>query len=286
MKLEFFRLILSEDEQLSMFSEPTSRSEAITQIFTSDFDFTTNRGKAFKYIYKASENDYIIGLIFERQNITLLEDPRSSETQKRPNWEPHVVIINNGTTKGENSQLFLVEYDSEYDLERRLNLLNKCLADRLNQILREAKSQFRAEFAPVLTMKNFEELYGREGIKELIIEYTMPNFLGIGDKLNKKLGEIKARSNATRVRESISNENGNLVLDPDYEDLQGALETSRQGQSRIKIKDFGNAIIYDSVNNETVKSALVSIGEIDIQAQDDAAMHDILITTLQELKLD
>lgn len=287
MKLEHFRLILTEDPQLPL-QPPShkSRDEVITELFTTDFDFNTSRGKEFKYMYKATEGSWLIGLIFERQNLSLLEDPSSTELQQRPNWEPNLVIINNGAKKGKNSQLFLLESAPNYYNERRINLLNNHLADRLNQRLKNSNSRFLAEFAPVLTMTKFEELYGQDGIKTLTIEYTMPNFLGIGDELNRKLGEIKAYANATKVKEIIENNNGNLVLDPKYEDLKAAVESSRQGQSRITVKDFSRTTIYDSVDNETVHSTTISIGEIDFQTQSPAQMEAILKDVLKQLNLD
>src|SRR5690606_8678390 len=111
-------------------SSPKSRDEVITELFTTDFDFNTSRGKEFKYMYKATKGNWLIGLIFERQNVKLLEDPSSTELQHRPNWEPHIVIINNGVEKGENSQLFILEGAPSYDNDRRINLLNKYLADK------------------------------------------------------------------------------------------------------------------------------------------------------------
>jgi hypothetical protein len=288
-KLDYFRLVLTEDNQLNFLnleSMHTSRPEAVKMMFKSDFDFKTSRGKEFTYVYKVSEKDYILGLIFEKQNVPILENPRSSMLPEiRDNWTPFTVVINDGTIKGENSQLFLLEHDSAYNQEKRLKLLNDALSDSLNKSLKMKKLPFVAEFHPVLTMQKFEELYGRKDLRELIIEYTMPNFLGIGNELQQTLSRFKNKMNATKVKESITNENGNLILDPEYEDLKQAVESSKLGQSRITIKDYHNTKIYDSNSNETLQSTTIQIASIEIQAQTDVELKATLKEILKELNL-
>ena len=203
--------------------------------------------------------------------------------QQRPNWEPYILVINNGSKKGEDSQLFILQRDPNHDHEGRLNFLNKTLSDKINKKMKDLKTDFYSEFSPITTMKKFESLYGKENIKELIVEYTIPNFLGAADKYRDRLNVVKSRTNATKVKEVI--ENGNLILDPDYEDLKNAVESSRLGQSRIKVKDFTRTVIYDSVDNETVKSESVNIGEIDIQNQSDTEAKKTLIDILSQLGL-
>ena len=56
-------------------------------------------------------------------------------------------------------------------------------------------------------------------------------------------------------------------------------------ESRIKVKGFNRTVIYDSVDNETVKSESVNIGEIDIQNQSDTEAKKTLIDILSQLGL-
>lgn len=287
MKLEYFRLILTEDSQLKLLSEYKDRTEAIKNIFSQNFEFRTSHNKEFKYRYKSTDNGYILGLIFEKQNVKLLEDPDNTEFQKRPNWKPQVVVINDGAIKGDNSQLFLFEHSSHYNVTDRLSLLNNSLADKLNQFLKEKNSQYSAQFTPVLEIKNFWELSSRNDLKELIIDYAMPNFYGITDgaKRLNELSKIKQKTNADSFKQIISNKNGNLILDANDEDLKETIELTKIGQSSIIVKNINKTVIYNSAENETIKTASISVEEIDIQSQNSTEANATLKTMLEGLNL-
>ena len=247
-KLEYFRLVLTENSQKSLLPQK-SRTELIEDLFLKDIDFVSNKNTEYKYKFKAKSKNYILGFIYKKQDIEILEDPDNKEPCKLPNWIPQIVIINNGAEKGENSQLFILQRNSSKKNIESLNFLNNCLAFKLNEELKSQCSTFNASFSMVLEdAMTFWDYSNRDDIKELVINYKMPNFLGIGDStknLNERLKHIKEQTNATNVTETITNKDGNLFFKQDDEDLNSTLELAKQGQSTILLKGARSKIIYN-----------------------------------------
>jgi len=285
-KLEYFRLILTENEQKSLLPQYANRAELINDFFLNDIDFVSKKRTEYKYRFRAQSGNYILGLIYKKRNVELLEDPDNNELQEHPNWTPEIVVINNGTILGENSQLFIIQ---SRDADKSLSLLNNCLANKINRLLEAKNSVFSASFSQVLEdVSCFWELSACDNIKELIIDYTMPNFLGIGDttkELSERLKHIKEQTNATNVKEIITSKTGTLTLKKDDSDLSATLELAKQGQGSIILKNTRRKIIYDSQTHEKIKSDEISIGEIDIQLADTSESTNILNSILSQLGL-
>ena len=129
----------------------------------------------------------------------------------------------------------------------------------------------------------------RDDIKELVINYKMPNFLGIGDNtknLNERLTHIKEQTNATDVIETITNKDGNLFFKQDDEDLNSTLELAKQGQSTILLKGAHKKVIYNSEKNEQIKSKEINIEEIEINSSDITKSAKALNSILNKLGLE
>lgn len=270
-KLEYFRLVLTEDTQTSLLPQKT-RTELIEEFFSNDIDFVNSKNTEYRYKFKAKSGNYILGIIFTKQNVEILEDPDNTEPCTHSNWIPEIVIINNGTIKGEDSQLFIFQQNSRRKNDESLNFLNNCLANKLNRELSDKHSVFCASFSKVLEdALSFWDFSNRDDIRELIIDYKMPNFLGIGDStkgLNERLKHIKDQTNATQVKEIITNEAGNLTLKKDDSDLNATLELAKQGQGSIILKGARKKIIYDSDKNESIKSKEINIEDIELSSND------------------
>ena len=288
-KLEYFRLILTENRQTSLLPQKT-RTELIEELFSNDMDFVSSKNTEYKYKFKAKSGNYIYGLIFTKRDIEILEDPDNIEPCKHPNWVPQMVIINKGAIKGENSQLFIFQQNSRKKNDKSLNFLNNCLACKLNEELKAIHSVFNASFSKVLeNSMTFWDYSNRDDIKELVINYKMPNFLGIGDStknLNERLAHIKEQTNATEVIETITNKDGNLCFKRDDEDLKSTLELAQQGQSTIVLKGAHKKIIYSSEKNEQIKSKEINIEEIEINSSDVTKSVKALNSVLDKLGLD
>lgn len=288
-KLEYFRLVLTENRQTSLLPQKT-RTELIEELFSNDIDFVSSKGTEYKYKFKAKSGNYIFGLIFTKRNIEILEDPDNIEPCKHPNWIPQIVIINNGTIKGENSQLFIFQQNSRKKNDKSLNFLNNCLASKLNEELKTKLSIYNASFSKVLEdSMTFWDYSKRDDIKELVINYKMPNFLGIGDNtknLNERLTHIKEQTNATDVIETITNKDGNLFFKQDDEDLNSTLELAKQGQSTILLKGAHKKVIYNSEKNEQIKSKEINIEEIEINSSDITKSAKALNSILNKLGLE
>lgn len=278
-KFEYYRLVLTESKQQNLLPQKP-RNELIETIFTNDIDFVSNKNTEYKYKFRAKYGNYILGLIFTKQNVEILEDPDNGSPCTHSNWTPEIVIINNGTIKGEDSQLFIFQQKTGRKSDKTLSFLNNCLASKLNQVLVSDNSVFCASFSKVLEdAMSFWDFSNRDDIKELIINYKMPNFLGIGDGvngLNERLENIKTGLNATDYQEVVKNMEKNLVLKKDNADLNSVLELTKQGQSSIILRGARKKVIYDSDKNEQIKYKEISIDELDINSTDPSSLCAIL----------
>lgn len=287
-KLDYFRLVLTENSQTSLLSQKT-RTEIIEDFFSNDIDFASSKNTKYRYKFKSKCGNYILGLIFTKQDVEILEDPDNTEPCTHSNWVPEIVIINNGTIKGDNSQLFILQQSSRRKNDGSLTFLNNCLAKKLNQELDNKHSIYSASFSKVLEDNlSFWDYSSRDDIKELIIDYKMPNFLGIGDStknLNERLKHIKDQTNATLVRETIKNKDGNLVLKQDDGDLVETLELVKQGQSSIILKGIRQKIIYNSDKNEQIKSKEINIEGVEVFSSDINKSTKALNSILNQLGL-
>ena len=57
-KLEYFRLVLTENSQKSLLPQK-SRTELIEDLFLKDIDFVSNKNTEYKYKFKAKSKNYI-----------------------------------------------------------------------------------------------------------------------------------------------------------------------------------------------------------------------------------
>lgn len=288
-KLEYFRLTLTENKQKSLLPQK-SRTELIEDLFLNDIEFVSNKNTEYKYKFKVKSGNYILGFIYKKQYIEILEDPDNITPSKLHNWIPQIVIINNGAIKGENSQLFILQQANKKKNIKNLNFLNNCFANKLNETLTAKCSTFSASFSMVLEdSMTFWDYSNREDIKELVINYKMPNFLGVGDctkNLNERLNHIKEQTNATNVTETITNKNGNLCFKQDDEDLNSTLELAKQGQSTIILKGVRQKIIYNSEKHEQIKSKEINIDTVGIMLADETKLLETFKSFLKELGLD
>jgi hypothetical protein len=266
MYFEHYRFILTEDLQLNLFKKAKPRSDVILALFSTDFKFQSKRGTQYEYKNRAMNENFILGEFFERKTVSLRESPDSLQKEPKQNWKNSYVVINLGKTKDKDSQLFFLQKNFKGSYQDRMRFLKETLTNQLNGYLISNEELFRCEFHPVLDSCNFWDLKDSwESVREIEIEYTMPNFLGITNKMQESLKKIKDNTNATKFKQTIINENGNLNLSEAYEDLRVAVDNSKTGQSRLIVRDYSRTSTFDSEQNEKVMET--KCGELIIETE-------------------
>lgn len=241
MRVYLFRLSLSEKSRdlFSTDGEIETRTEVLTNFFSSDREFNGHGNTKLKYGFSQQDNKIISGAIGKWVTETKENDPHNFWSEgPQEHWEKSAVFFN------------LDQHEQVIGIENRKKVGEpNSLVKYLTKCLNDYQIYYHVEYFPITKKEDFwgavENYTGK--ITSITFDLVIPNPSDASGETAKALKELKKNINADRVKTTTSNQDG-LKLESDL--LRDSVNYAASGAGSLVVKS-NKDIIYSSSDHTT-----------------------------------
>lgn len=267
MRYSMMQLSLAHRNEGTIFSglaPQFPRQRYIQQAFANEIRFEYWKQDYIFKPFASPDSSFVIGVIGKERRVTVAGPPEQEfATHEVEDWDTANVLID--------TQAYEQKVAMQDNLGSPINIF-RALIDQIN---RGAHAEWSLAVHPIIEREQFwatAERY-RGHIKELDLNFEVPNIWGGESETEKALRELRDNNNAQEVGIKIKNRDGRL--NPDSPNVRESIEYISKGGGSVKLRDDEERTVYNSDQEDSVVTVPID-PDFKIQGADEGLIMSLV----------